>query len=68
MIEDTIRRLASGGTQDPLLAEKTGTWPETNHDNGIYCKSGTGQVAKIEDRGDVAFSMPAHHVTYREYL
>lgn len=41
-------------TKGPWTFAKTGTWPDTNHDLGIYSGSGTGQVAKIEGWGGEA--------------
>jgi hypothetical protein len=38
-------------TPGPWTYERTGTWPDTNHDLGIYSGSGTGQVAKVEGYG-----------------
>ena len=32
----------------------TDQWPETNHFYGISCEGGTGQVAKIEGKGEEA--------------
>lgn len=39
-------------TRGPCRVEETGQWPKTNHFYGIYCDTGTGQIAKIEGMGN----------------